>query len=132
MSEIRATTISDETGNGPIALTKQIAAKSFINHNAGTAINDSFNVTSLVDYGTGYHQHSFTSAHSSKNYASSGCVIGDSSTQVSEYTYSFIGGGSSAANSVHTANTLRYSTLHHAGSLNDHNMVQLITVGDLA
>ena len=132
MSEIRVTTISDAAGTGPVTLTKQIAPKSFVNHNAGTAIGDSFNVTSLVDYGTGYHQHSFTSAHSSKNYASSGSVIGDSSNQVSGNTYSFIGGANSASNSVHTANALRYSTIHHAGSGNDHGMVQLITVGDLA
>ncbi len=52
MSEIRATTISDETGNGPIALTKQSAAKAFINLNGtGTiAARDSLNISSTTDF----------------------------------------------------------------------------------
>lgn len=55
MSEIRATTISDETGNGPIALTKQEAAKSwcYFNTSTTTSIIGSFNVASLTDTGTG-------------------------------------------------------------------------------
>ena len=54
MSEIRATTISDETGNGPIALTKQSAAKAWLKvTKASDTINDSFSVTSITDTATG-------------------------------------------------------------------------------
>ena len=55
MSEIRATTISDETGNGPIALTKQHAAKVWIRYytSPSVTINGSFNVSSVVDNSVG-------------------------------------------------------------------------------
>ena len=55
MSEIRATTISDETGNGPIALTKQTAAKGYVHFTSFTnppSILNSFNSSSLVDDAT--------------------------------------------------------------------------------
>ena len=56
MSEIRATTISDAAGTGPITLTKQSAAKAWCNyhHSGGTpTISGSFNVSSLDDSGVG-------------------------------------------------------------------------------
>ncbi len=37
MSEIRATTISDAAGTGPITLTKQSAAKAWVSYNNNTA-----------------------------------------------------------------------------------------------
>ena len=63
MSEIRATTISDAAGTGPIALTKQSAAKAWVNFNGvGTvAVRDSENVSSLTDNGTGDYSFSFIS-----------------------------------------------------------------------
>lgn len=67
MSEIRATTISDETGNGPIALTKQHAAKSWLCHNAGT-VRDSFNHSSITDNATGNFTITITSSMSNDDY----------------------------------------------------------------
>ena len=71
MSEIRATTISDAAGTGPITLTKQSAAKVWVNFNGtGTiAARDSFNVASLTDNGTGTYTASFSNAMSSGNFA---------------------------------------------------------------
>ena len=54
MSNIRATTISDETGNGPIALTKQYAAKALVNFSTldnPPDIKSSAGVSSLTDGG---------------------------------------------------------------------------------
>ena len=132
MSEIRATTISDAAGTGPITLTKQVAAKSFINHDAGPTINDSFNVSSVTDNGTGQHRHTLTSSHSDKNYAVSGSTIGDSSTQTQTFTYTYLTGGDTAGNSVHTANVVYYNIIHHAGTAYDTQMIQVVTHGDLA
>lgn len=69
MSEIRATTISDETGNGPIALTKQSAAKAWLNwlHSTNTYA-DSNNISSGTDLGTGNFRHAFTSNMSNGSY----------------------------------------------------------------
>jgi len=121
-------------GEGTSATTnlQQGLTKSWINHSEGTSISDSFNCTSLTDHSTAYHSHSFVNDHANKNYVAGGSVIGDSSTQTSAYTYSFIGGGDSTSNSVHATGSIKYTCVHHAGSLNDQQMVQVMTVGDLA
>ena len=64
MSDIRADTISDAAGTGPIALTKQSAAKAWINvDQTGTqSILSSFNVSSITDGGTGRTSFSLTSS----------------------------------------------------------------------
>lgn len=70
MSEIRATTISDETGNGPIALTKQIGTKIYcsIDQTSTQNIRDSFGAASIVDNGTGVTTINYTSSMSSVDY----------------------------------------------------------------
>ena len=136
-SIIKVTSVQDTSGNNEtttanIKKAYDGAAKSYINHDAGTTINDSLNVSSVTDNSTGYHEHSFTSNHANKNYAASGSVIGDSSTQTQSFTYTFIGGGSSAANSKHTTSAINYSCIHHGGTIVDEQMVQVVTHGDLA
>lgn len=65
MSEIRATTISDAAGTGPITLTKQSAAKAWVRANvSGVALN-SFNVSSVSDTGAGTVSAALASAMSS-------------------------------------------------------------------
>jgi hypothetical protein len=75
LSEIRATTISDAAGTGPIALTKQSAAKAYASVDqlsGGAALLKSFNVTSVTDNATGDFSLSFTSNFSDGNYVTSG------------------------------------------------------------
>jgi len=95
MSEIRATTISDSAGTGPITLTKQSAAKAWVNFNGtGTiAIRDSYSVSSITDQGTGNYTATISSAmSSSSNYAllamagNGGNNPGDASTSCNAYT----------------------------------------------
>ena len=64
MSDIRANTISDAAGTGPISLTGQSAAKVFIRYDStgGNTINISFNVSSVTDNGTGHQTTNFTNA----------------------------------------------------------------------
>jgi len=75
LSEIRATTISDAAGTGPIALTGQSAAKAWVNFSSnggGTAsIRSSFNVSSITDDATGQHTATLTSSMSSANHTPS-------------------------------------------------------------
>jgi len=70
MSEIRATTISDAAGTGPITLTKQQAAKAWVNYVAdGTqSINDSFNIASITDSGVGLTLATLSSSMLNDNY----------------------------------------------------------------
>lgn len=64
MSEIRANTISDAAGTGPVTLTGQYAAKAWVNFNGTStvAIRESGNVTSITDNGTGDYTTNFTTA----------------------------------------------------------------------
>jgi hypothetical protein len=80
LSEIRATTISDAAGTGPATLTKQSAAKAWVNFNGtGTiAARDSFNVASLTDNGQGDYTVNFTSAFGAADYTVSGTASGNS------------------------------------------------------
>ena len=70
MSELRANTISAANGTGPVTLTKQSAAKAWVNFNGtGTAaIRDSFNHSSLTDHGTGNYSNTVSSAFDNANY----------------------------------------------------------------
>ena len=85
MSDIRATTISDAAGTGPIALTKQSAAKVYITWNGtGTvAIYESFGASSLVDNATGKYNINMVSSMSSANYT----TTADSLAQSTAATY---------------------------------------------
>ena len=55
MSELRADTITASDGTGPVTLTKQHAAKAWINFNQTStqAIRDSFNISSITDAASG-------------------------------------------------------------------------------
>ena len=73
MSEIRAATVSNLAGTGPVTLTGQYAAKAWVNLNGtGTiAARDSFNVASLADSGAGLYRTNFTNAMSNNSFAGS-------------------------------------------------------------
>jgi hypothetical protein len=78
LSEIRANTISDAAGTGPIDLYKQSAAKAWVNFNGtGTvAIRDSLNVASLTDNGTGLCTINLTNSMGSVGYSVTNSVDG--------------------------------------------------------
>lgn len=71
MSDLKVTTISDLAGTGPVTLTKQSAAKAWVNFDGtGTAaIRDSVNVASLTDNGTGDYGVNYTSNMSASDYS---------------------------------------------------------------
>ena len=73
MSEIRATTISDAAGTGPITLTGQSAAKAWVSFDQSTTlvINNSFNISSSVDVGGGKSSHNFTNSYTDLYYTKS-------------------------------------------------------------
>jgi hypothetical protein len=77
MSEIRATTISNAAGTGPITMTGQYAAKAWVNFDGtGTvAIRESGNVSSITDNTTGDYTVNFTTAMPDANYAGIGSSI---------------------------------------------------------
>ena len=67
-------TIADNAGTGPVTLTKQEAAKAWVNFNGtGTvAIRESYNISSLADRGTGLYSLNLSTALSSAECAGAG------------------------------------------------------------
>ena len=73
-SVLNVDSIAAKDGTSPVALTKQHAAKAW-NHFDGTgtvAIDNSFNVSSLIDSSTGQYASSFTNNMSSTQYPNTG------------------------------------------------------------
>ena len=125
MSEIRATTISDAAGTGPISLTGQSAAKAWINFNGtGTiAARDSFNVGSLTDNGTGDYTVNFTNAMANVNFSSAATCSGDGGAQLRCAT---------ALQALYAVGSCRFQTTSANLALADVNGVYVSIQGDLA
>ena len=69
-SELRVTTLSNATGDGPATLTQQSAAKGWTNFNMTTpVINDSYNTSSITDVTTGQFHVLHTNNMSNTTYA---------------------------------------------------------------
>jgi len=85
LSDIRANTISDAAGTGPIDLYKQSAAKAWVSFTGtGTVtIQDSFEMSSIADRGVGLYTVNFSSTFDNALYA---CTAGSS-----DYTADGIG-----------------------------------------
>ena len=86
MSEIRANTISDAAGTGPIDLHKQSAAKAWVSFIGTTVgIRNSLNTSSITDNGTGSFNVNFSTSFAANTYAPS-CTTwqSTSATGVSE------------------------------------------------
>ena len=83
-SVLNVDTIADKAGTGPVALTKQSAAKAYslwdmadLSGTGGTTgIDTSFNVSSMDDDGTGDFGINFTNSFSSVNYTATSATSG--------------------------------------------------------
>ena len=87
-SVLNVDTIADKAGTGPVALTKQQAAKAWLNYIMDSpSVVGSFNIASVTDEGTGNFTQNFTNnmsavdflGCSSNNYPVSGSAINYSS-----------------------------------------------------
>ncbi len=119
MSTLKADTIVASDGSSPVTLTKQKAPKALANtNNAGTTINESFNVSSLTDTATGQQKLNLTNSMSSSNWTGSLALRAVGSTNA------FLDTGSSS-----TADG--YSWSQSGGAYSDNYMLWQIN-GDLA
>ena len=94
MSEIRANTVSNAAGTGPVTLTGQYAAKAWVNFNGtGTiATRDSENVSSITDTFTGTTTVTLTTGMSDANYQIS-VTSGGTGGANGDSTFGLIGDG---------------------------------------
>ena len=100
MSEIRANTISDAAGTGPITLTGQSAAKAWVSVQANTnpqTLLGSFNVASITDGGTGLGQINLTSLMSDLNYSA---TVAKQNSVTNDASETFYRQGSSSSNVI--------------------------------
>ena len=116
-SVLNVDTIADKAGTGPVALTKQHAAKGWLHANGGsTTIDDSFNASSLTDTATGRPQMNFTNSFANASYSIT--ATGKARCQVGSQTIS--------AGSI----LLRYTNTSDADEDRDDNSITCH--GDLA
>jgi hypothetical protein len=127
MSEVRATTVSNLAGTGPVSFTKQMAPKFWVNGNGvGTvSIRDSLNTTSMTDVGTGTYDFAFTSSFTDANRA----VVDSTGRATGGDSYN--GAECDRSGSTPTAGTIGVYTLN-GPTLGDAGTVHLIGIGDLA
>jgi hypothetical protein len=121
MSEIRAATVSNLAGTGPVTLTKQSAAKAWITYASNVTplvVYDSFNVSGVTDNGSGNQTINFSSAF----------AVGDNISAVSSTNWRGIAcpdGYATTAVDVLTAD-------NNGTSTSDRGRVGVALLGDLA
>ena len=133
MSEIRTDTISAANGTDPVTLTKQSAAKAWVNFNgSGTvAIRDSQGVSGLVDNGTGDYTSNFTSSFSAVDYTGTTSSSWDTVTSgVLNFSRAVGSSGYSTTSLFRMQNVVVDSTTNRTGL--DVNYLYAVFHGDLA
>ena len=122
MSTLKADTIQS-TGGGAATLTKQSAAKSWLQYNQVTpAVTGSFNISTVTDTGAGDFTPNFSSAMSALIYSvpvTSGMLNTDASGRIGE------------SNPTNTS-SYQVTTTNSAGTKADHTGNSCSTFGDLA
>ena len=120
-SVLNVDSIAAKDGTSPVELTKQSAAKAWVNFNGtGTiATRDSLNTSGLLDNGTGQYSFTLANAMSDTSYAA----------QVTPREGGYMGG---FYHSSSTASLVRVSSVTDSGSYADSNVMACSTLGDLA
>ena len=125
MSEIRATTISDAAGTGPITLTKQSASKFRVHHSGDTpTTNESFNMSSLTDNAVGDYTYAFTNSFNTVYYSSTAMSTEDGTIGYVTMYY--------ARNYTRSASNLRLQGIDEGSSYEDGAYTSVVSHGDLA
>ena len=130
MSTLKADTIVASDGSSPVTLTKQSAAKGWVNINgsSGTPTSrDSFNVSSITDYSTGRYAPVLTSAMSDANYSACGNTNANTGDTFSSPAQLII-----AASNVVTTTTNTFEMTNYSTTYNDSKYCFGHVFGDLA
>ena len=129
MSTLKADTIVASDGSSPVTLTKQFAAKMWADIDmTGTAtLDESGNVASITDNGTGDVTTSFTSSMSDANYACSGMTTANAAFDDEGLVHLNYTGGRAAGNC-----RFGVTDAHNAADVYDFDPVMVIIHGDLA
>jgi len=121
MSTLEVSNINDGTTTVATTFVTNGSAKAWVTHNAATVAQDSLNVSSLTDSGTGKTAVNFSNSFGAKDYATSICSMRSSGSN-SHYENNGVSGSASALNAVYISGT----------SAADTNVASVICVGELA
>jgi len=124
MSELRADTITASDGTSPVTLTKQVAAKAWVNFsgNGTLPVSGSFNVASLTDNSVGRYSANYVNNMDTSTYATQVCSDADSSNDA----FNRIAGG------ANTTTSKAYLMHFENGSSQDTSIMIGTIHGDLA
>ena len=124
MSTVKVDTLVASDGTSPVTLTKQSAAKAWVNFNGtGTiAISESFNVTSLTDNSVGRYSANYVNNMNTATYATQVC----SDANTSNDAFNRTAGGAS------TTTSNAYLMHFEAGSSQDTSIMIGTIHGDLS
>jgi len=125
-SVLNVDTIADAAGTGPVALTKQSAAKHWVTIDGTGTVTalDSFNTSSVADTATARYTPAITNAFSDANYAVGAIGFLQSGTDFFFVTLS--------SNNVPSASGYEIMTCGAAGGQSDIDRLSAIAHGDLA
>ena len=131
-SVLNVDSIAAKDGTSPVELTKQSAAKAWVNFNGtGTiAARDSLNISGLADNGTGDYTVTFSNALSNANYSST-MSCGQDSTGNSGLRAANGLSSTTRTTSVIRVGTATVSSTSNRTSIDD-NTISLSIHGDLA
>ena len=130
-SVLNVDTIADKAGTGPVALTKQSAAKVFIKlSGASQTISKSFNVSSRSDNGVGQTEITFTSAMDGVHFSKTALADFDPGVGNGLHAYGSDGQSSSA---TPTSTKTRVDVLNYTNTSDgDFGYLSITIHGDLA
>jgi len=133
LSEIRATTISDAAGTGPITLTGQSAAKAWFNYDqSANSVRDSINISSFSDDSTGDFKANLTSAMSNANYPVVGSTYDSTTVGIDAAMWLSGHDDSGSTPGVFTSSQCRFGAYHYPTTRIDATRNRVIIHGDLA
>ncbi len=133
MSTLKADTIQS-TGGGAATLTKQSAAKMWVNFDgtaSGAASRDSFNVSGMTDDATGKYTASYTNSMSNGTYAFTTATVDTSTISRGGNTLNLRDGNSPETGNIKLEG--RYgANAGNDGGLMDQDFMFVTVMGDLA
>jgi hypothetical protein len=131
-SELRVTTLSNATGDGPAALANQAAAKYFIHFGMNDfVIDQSLNSASVTDEGVGHARLNFTNNMSAPRYSFTGSTNAYTADNTFGSHHAGIGVDYDTCTVKSPTNALGYNTYHSSASI-DAVVCNCQTFGDLA
>ena len=140
MATLKTNTLTGTSTAGSIAVTgegnstttnlQQGLCKVFVNMDAGTTINDSFNVSSIADVGTGQHTINFTNAFGNTRHVPSSHGKEDTSGSHSSGTDRIVGASRVAA----SASLLKITAVNVVSNNDKQDLAEIYVSihGDLA